>query len=138
MKNGFYTQQGIRTTFPRIIQVTADLWRLDAQLQYVTKSGDKYIIKKGFLTDGASKGELKHFGRYSSPSVLHDALYESELESRSKADDLFLEAMLSVGVSRWRAYLYWSAVRMFGWFTWRKHTQGSIEKGRTYITKVKR
>ncbi len=58
------------------------------------------------------------------PAILHDWLYfkrgviGAKTFTRSECDDLFLQAMTDSGVSRWKRYSIWMAVRMGGFFSW--------------------
>lgn len=47
-------------------------------------------------------------------AVIHDLAYHTGCLPRDLADDVFHEAMLVSGVARWRAWLAWAAVRVFG------------------------
>lgn len=47
-------------------------------------------------------------------AVVHDTLYDTGCVPRAVADEVFYEAMLVLGVARWRAWLAWSAVRLCG------------------------
>lgn len=47
-------------------------------------------------------------------AVIHDMAYHTGCLPREMADDVFHEAMLVLGVARWRAWAAWAAVRMFG------------------------
>ena len=123
-------------------QVSPDEWELLQDVTYypemqVKIDGEQVAnitIKKGIVYDGASKLFLKRFGRYTLAALLHDGLYASELVSRRKADALFKEAMVSLGVETWRVWLYWSTVRVLGWWKYRQHTAESIAVARKYVT----
>jgi len=66
----------------------------------------------------------KSGGLYDRASCLHDYLYVSHITTRKQADDLFLKAMLSDGVKKWRAYsMYW-AVRVGGSSAWKSNNVG--------------
>lgn len=74
---------------------------------------------KGFVTDYASvpndvllRGLFGGIG--DEGAVVHDYLYQTHLTSKTEADEVFLEAMKSLGVSWWRRYdMYWG-VKLFG------------------------
>jgi hypothetical protein len=95
-------------------------WRLITSLRYVSALTPGWIVvPPGFETDFASvprlplaylvAGNTAH-----APAVVHDYLYRMSTVSRQLADAIFYEAMVVDGVSRWRAYLMWAAVRAFG------------------------
>lgn len=57
-------------------------------------------------------------------ATIHDFLYFYAELSRKAADRVFLNALRSSGVARWRAWLMWAGVRLgaagrFGSFRWR-------------------
>lgn len=93
-------------------------WVLLSPLEYESTGGQVYTVPAGFRTDFASvprvpmaywlAGSTAH-----RPAVLHDFLVGSPLVSRRQADDIFLEAMLSLGMPRWRARLMHLAVRSY-------------------------
>jgi hypothetical protein len=96
----------------------------------VSVDGKLIVIPKGFETDFASVPWFftrlfpKFHKTTNRPSVLHDYLYVSRITTRKQADDLFLKAMLSDGVKKWRAYsMYW-AVRLGGSSAWKSNNVG--------------
>ena len=96
-------------------------------------------ILKGFYTDGASVSIGRYLigcpfeEKYLAPAIIHDGLYASELYPRKKADKIFKEALLFVGVSSWKANAMYLAVRAFGGFPWGKHTVASVRKARQFV-----
>lgn len=140
MKFGFYkfiNNDFINVKYADNKQISSSEYELQEDIYYRSKKGDLFLIKKGFIHDGASKGFLKRFGKYSLGALLHDALYASELLKKSEADNLFLEAMELLEVSYAQRYTYYWAVVLMGWNTWRKHTNLSIAQGRKYIKILK-
>ena len=97
-----------------------DTWILHAPLIFESAVlGSIVSVPKGFTTDFASvprlpivyllTGDTAH-----KAAVVHDFLYMERVVTRKQADQVLLEAMESTGVSRWRRYsMYW-AVRLFG------------------------
>jgi len=53
-------------------------------------------------------------------AVVHDWLYHTKEIPRYLADRIFLEALLVLGIPRWKAYLFYIVVRLFGWMRWRR------------------
>lgn len=47
-------------------------------------------------------------------AVLHDFLYRGALLPREQADRVFFNALRSSGIARWRAWLMFLGVRLFG------------------------
>ena len=89
MKQGFYLENGRPCKYADSKQITASRYILQHDLYYVAKNEAIYLIKKGFTHDGASKGFLKRFGKYTNPAILHDGLYGSHRVKRGLADSLF-------------------------------------------------
>lgn len=76
-------------------------------------------VPAGFTTDFASVPRwpltFALLGQYgNAAAVLHDWLYSSGQLSREAADRVFLNALRSSGIARWRAYLMWAGVRIGG------------------------
>jgi len=91
-------------------------WKLLAPLKYTTNEGVKYVVPAGMVSDFASvpRRPLAYLltgGTAHRAAVLHDWLIRDKVVPREQADDLFLEAMESVGVPNWRAMLMYQAVR---------------------------
>ena len=89
-------------------------WKL---LKGVTIEG--HYIPKGFEFDGASVPRILWWlfppaGRYMVAALLHDYLLNQSSVSRAFADALFLLAMKKLGVTLWRRFIMYGAVRMFG------------------------
>lgn len=78
-------------------------WSLNESLGYKDNKGDEYVVPAGYLTDINSTPRyiyaFRKFGnRAHRPCVLHDWLITSKTVTRERADELFLEAMESIGV----------------------------------------
>ncbi|MDX8389716.1 MAG: DUF1353 domain-containing protein [Mariprofundaceae bacterium] len=78
----------------------------------------QWHVPAGFITDGASTPYLLAWlvsptGKAMPAAVLHDYLLEKG-NPRAKADRAFLRAMQLCGVSTWRRYSMWIAVRIYG------------------------
>ncbi len=84
-------------------------------------------IYKGFLTDGASIPKIfwsligGPLGRYGPAAVVHDYLYIKGTYSRKRTDQIFLEAMQVLNVSRIKRHLMYWAVRMAAGIPWRRY-----------------
>ena len=111
-KGKFSTPLDLRATNP-------GEWQLISPLVYASSAGDIYIVPTGMITDLASipkllRPAIDRNGLSRPAAVLHDYLYLIGNLSRKQADELFLEALLSCGVSGFVAKgMYWS-VRAFG------------------------
>ena len=87
-------------------------------------SGFAVTVPEGFETDLATVPLFlwwlfpPHDPRYAAAAVLHDFLYgwrseTGEAFDRATADGIFLEAMLILGVPRWKALTMFVAVRLY-------------------------
>jgi hypothetical protein len=90
-------------------------------------SSEVIIVPKGFETDFASipvglRNLFPPMGRWSRAAILHDWLYAtgglSGRYTRKQADKIFREAMLVLGVPKWRAEVMFQAVRLGGSSGW--------------------
>ena len=102
---------------------------------YFYCGGRKQKIPAGFLSDGASIPRI--FWRILDPpitagtliaSLKHDFVYQTACTSRKKADRMFWKDMKRAGYPRWKAFLHYSAVRIFGWIPWKKWRTLHAEK----------
>ena len=103
-------------------------------------STDVITVPVGYVTDLASvpRGLWWWFppnGRWAGAAILHDYLYGGgemggESVTRKEADEIFHEAMLILGVGKWKAKVMWFFVRCFGWRAWRKRGLNVINTGR--------
>lgn len=98
-------------------------WKLMSDLLYQSDIA-KMVIKvpAGFITDYASVPRLPIVFLFcgdtaSKAAVIHDYLYRSGILPRNVCDAVLREAAVCDNVPKWRAFLLWSGVRMFGgWF----------------------
>jgi hypothetical protein len=85
-------------------------------------SPDMIHVPAGFTTDFASTPFFMwKTGLYSKAAVIHDYLYQSKIRSRHMADLIFKEAMIVLGVKKWKAQVMYMAVRLFGWIGYKKN-----------------
>jgi len=114
--------------------INGRIWKIinpDCQFYYIPDGGQAIIPRDGEVTDFASVPRIfwrifpptgdGDTGDWGEPAIIHDTLYKRhDGYSRKMADDIFLEAMKDEGVSIWkRKPIYW-AVRLFGYFPWKK------------------
>lgn len=83
--------------------------------------GFKYIVPAGFITDGASIPKflwLFGFDPFAlntlRAAIIHDYLYKTKVK-RFWCDVVFLEVMKESGCPFFKRWLYFLAVRCFGW-----------------------
>jgi len=112
-------------TTPLEVEATNEIgkWKLTEPFEYVVGSlenpEDIIKIPAGFITDFASTPRFlwsifPPFGKYGKAAVLHDYLYGTQKYSRKKCDKTFLEAMGVLKVPKWKRYMMYYAVRLFG------------------------
>ena len=119
-------------TSPLIVEfLGANRWRLAESFEYhLGELGSGVVIRvpAGFETDFASVPRLlwpllPPTGSYGKAAVLHDYLYATQQIagqpiSRSRADEVFLEAMKVLGVRPLKRLLVYWGVRVGGWVAW--------------------
>lgn len=101
------------------LQSDRKTWRLLAPFSYLDPDNGLIKAPAGFETDFASVPRwpltFALLGQYGhAAAVLHDWLYSSGLLSRADADRVFLNALRSSGIARWRAWLMYAGVRIGG------------------------
>lgn len=111
-------------------------WVLENAIQCTAENGEIYTVPAGFITDFASS-RIGSFNLlplsfvYGISPVLHDYLYSTGIVTRSRADSLFLEAMISQKRSRWIAYKAYFGVRIFGKYAWTIHARNRFIRSQT-------
>lgn len=86
---------------------------------------DGITIPKGFVWDGASVPRwfwsiVPRWGRFSSAALIHDYLYATGgkhkdlMMTRDEVDNLFYRHMIEDGTAKWRAWIIWFSVHLFG------------------------
>lgn len=92
-------------------------------------SGDKIVVPKGFITDGASipsafwgwPFDLSPWGAYAKAAVLHDWLYAQQNFTRLECDNVFLEAMEALNINSFKRNMMFKMVRWFAQGAWDEH-----------------
>ena len=105
----------------------------DAHNDYIWLKEGHLIIMKHYAWDGAS-GPAKDDKTNMTASLVHDALYQLMREKlierthRKYIDQLFRDICLKNGMSKFRAWYYYTAVRLFSKNSSfaRKHPRGKI------------
>lgn len=98
-----------------------DTWEVMEAFTRTTPSGVEITVPKGFITDLDSVPRVPFVfymakGRTVEAAIVHDFLYRNSEMDRLDADNIFYDLMIQEGVSKWRAWYIYSAVRMFGRF----------------------
>ena len=97
-------------------------WRLMRDFHYhvgTYPSADVISVPTGFKTDFASVPRLfwwllPPWGKYGKAAVVHDYLCVIKDRSSDEAHQIFYEAMGVLGVSQWKRFSMYTAVRWFG------------------------
>ncbi len=104
-------------------------WAMARAMEYCAGSKDsdeRYLVPKGFPFDGASVPILltilvpRSHSSYLGAAALHDHLYQNRRDAvpRNRADELFREAMMVLGLHWFWAMILWRGVRAGGWVVW--------------------
>ena len=104
------------------------VWAIGSPLVYDSDLVGIVIVSEGFETDFASVPRVPLFyalfgDRAHRESVIHDYLYRIDAfpeVTRSRADDVFLEAMKCRGKGFFVRYAMWVGVRSGGWMAYHK------------------
>ena len=112
----------------------SNYWKVLSPLQYRTKDGIKIIIPKNFLTDFASVPRilwniLPPWGGYGKAAIMHDYFYYSGMFSKEMSDLIFLEAMETLKVKKWKRCVMYYSVKYFGFIAWSNHRKNSGLRG---------
>ena len=127
-KNSFLTPLDVRVLeggkrFMLLHQFTY-VWRY-SEMEKFKALPLKIVVPIGFVTDFASIPRILRLiipklGRWNKAAVLHDHAYQTQSMTRKQVDSLFRDAMRDLGVVRWKIFLMFWSVRLFGWLAWRK------------------
>lgn len=107
------------------------IWTVNEPMDYEVGSlgsGERIQVPKGQKTDFGSIPRIfwnliSPIGRGTRGYVLHDYLYTVQMYTRSKSDNILLEALEVLGISwitRWTVYL---GVRSGGFLAWKAHSE---------------
>ncbi len=103
-------------------------WELIEKFRYrigSMESKDIISVHMGFVTDFASVPRIfwsifPPWGRYGKAAILHDYLYFEGKRTRKESDLIFKEAMEVLEVGVWKREIMYLAVRMFGFWVWKR------------------
>ena len=115
----------------RLSTTTTDGWNviISEPFTYTTKAGEAITVPAGSDSDGASVPRVlwrlfPPFGCYYRAAVLHDYLYRHTLRPKAECDKIFLEAMLSCGVPKAKAWTIYQGVNWFGRWAFKNCRKG--------------
>jgi len=120
-------------------RINSDNYEIYKKFQYTNKYYD-IIIKKGFITDGATIPRFAWSivgcplnGNYVGPSIIHDALYATNLLSRKESDQLFIDLLKEAGVGYIKRKLFYNVLRVFG-YTFYNNSDEYIQEQKKFVT----
>lgn len=100
------------------------LFKLGCDVIYKSDIYGEFKTPKKFVTDLASIPRFLPLalqsGDAAPAAIIHDGRYAFQDCSKAVADKLLREAALSLGVPKWKADLFYWAVRLFGGSAWKK------------------
>ncbi len=98
-------------------------WRLVRDLLLADPEHGLIVVPAGYLTNFASVRSLRAWlvliyallvGYGNASCAVHDYLYDQGQLTRRQCDDVLYRALRAEGVARWRAWLFWTGVRVGG------------------------
>ena len=104
---------------------SGDKAKLLKEFSYYTDEGVTYTVPVGFVTDFATTPQwaqsvVPKIGTYTKATILHDYWYKAATNTKKWADKEFLKACLILGTPKWKAYLMYAGVRIFGKGSYKK------------------
>jgi hypothetical protein len=112
----------------KVRHLDGENWEILEEFSYHVghvNSDEVITVPKGFVTDFASIPRIcwsligSPTGKYGKAAVIHDWLYRKGIGTRKRADDIFLEGMEVLNISRIRRIVMYIGVRIFGFFCWK-------------------
>jgi hypothetical protein len=105
------------------VYIDGKTWEIVKPFRYVDSEFGIITVPSGFRTDYASIPKLFWSivgspSNYAPASAVHDYLYRGRILKRKQADEVFFRAMIDSDISHETAYLFYVAVRSFGWITY--------------------
>lgn len=110
------------------------LFRLECDVIYKSDIYGEFKTPKKFVTDLASIPRFLPLslqsGDAAPAAIIHDGRYAFQDCSKEVADKLLREAALSLGVPKWKANMFYWAVRLFGSAAWKKCAKAKEKNAR--------
>jgi len=118
-------------TTPLIVKIHTDKPQereIFTPFKYITESGDEIIVHKGFFTNFASTPRILWFilpplDHYGKAAVIHDYLYRTPTSpyTKKEADNILKEACAVLKVKKWKIWILYQSVNLFGFHAWNKY-----------------
>ena len=107
------------------LQPNEKTWKLLSDLVYDDEKFGLIGVPEGFITDFASVPRIPIVfdlvGDYGQAAAsVHDYLYTYGTLSRKDIDSIFHRALLDTGLDKFRSYVMFLGVRLFGWMFFKK------------------
>jgi len=125
--------------YPKIQEINDKEYQVTQNYRATLPNNDIIRVKKGFVYDGASIPRLfwsligsPFTGTHTRAAFIHDALYAGEIYDRKTCDWIFLQILQQHGCSWIKRNILYFAVRTFGGFVWRNHTEKNTQKARLF------
>lgn len=102
------------------------------------QSWGPFTVFKNFITDWASIPRVlwpvfsPYKPQYLRAALFHDYLYESHRVSREMADRIFFDLLMEDGCYLATAYMFWSGVRVGGYFAYKSGPSRQIQRRKEY------
>lgn len=107
-----------------LVPLSARRWRVQDDFVVEMKTAGCVQIPSGFICDLNSMPRFLWWAStptdYPQAGAVHDFLYHVQA-GQARADAAYLEILLTLGMSKWRARLRYHALRMFGRSAYRLH-----------------
>jgi len=111
--------------------VGKNLWMNIEPFEYHvnTYPSDEVItVPIGFETNFASIPRIlwpviSPIDRHAKAAVIHDYCYYHGLYNRKISDMIFREGLRVLNVKAWKVFCMYRSLRIFGWYTWWKHSR---------------
>ena len=94
---------------------------LDTQLTFTDGNGEKWIVPKGAVVDGASVPPwawsfigTPFVGKFRAASIVHDFYCDTKTRPWKDVHDSFYFGLMAAEMTTTKALVMWSAVRFFG------------------------
>ena len=110
---------------PLVVEQVGIIWKVHEPFVF-SFNGEFIYVPQGFETDFASVPRPFRFivpksGKYNQAAVVHDFVYIhlTHIYTKEQADLMFLEGMKELGVNKFKRYIMYYSVKLFGKGNWK-------------------